>query len=206
MAHERVARDGEQERRERRVLAQPRRGLRELEPGLLGEVLGGVAPSAQAEQEREDARVVCRIHAIERGGVAAAEPVDELAVGRGFGPGAVTPTRTPDRARCDKEKETKKACHERAGSGVHEGMWTLIRNGGVIPMMFILVFGLSGSGRRSTSRFAGRGSSLGFIKSMMQAVLFATLAATAADLGATLYAANHAWEQPATASRSRPRT
>ena len=42
----------------------------------------------------------------------------------------------------------------------------------------------------------GQRQSLGFIKGMIPAVLFATLAATAADLGATLYAANHAWEQP----------
>ncbi len=75
-------------------------------------------------------------------------------------------------------------------------MWTLIRNGGVIPMVFILLFGLLGLGAAFYFAVRGQGQSLGFIKSMMQAVLFATLAATAADLGATLYAASHAWEQP----------
>jgi hypothetical protein len=75
-------------------------------------------------------------------------------------------------------------------------MWTLIRNGGVIPMMFILVCGLLALG--ASFHFAVRAErrSLGFIKSMGQATLFATLAATAADLGATLYAANRVWEQP----------
>jgi hypothetical protein len=75
-------------------------------------------------------------------------------------------------------------------------MWTLIRNGGVIPMLFILVFGLLGLAASFYFAVRGQRQSLGFIKGMMQAVLFATLAATAADLGATLYAANHAWEQP----------
>lgn len=75
-------------------------------------------------------------------------------------------------------------------------MWTLIRNGGVIPMLFILVFGLVGLLASFHFALRGQRQSLGFIKGMMQAVLFATLAATAADLGATLYAANHAWEEP----------
>lgn len=75
-------------------------------------------------------------------------------------------------------------------------MWTLIRNGGVIPMMFILVFGLVGLGASFYFAVRAERRSLGFIKSMSLAVLFATLAATAADLGATLYAANGAWEKP----------
>jgi hypothetical protein len=75
-------------------------------------------------------------------------------------------------------------------------MWTLIRNGGVIPMLFILVFGLLGLGASFYFAVRAERRSLGFIESMMQAVLFATLAATAADLGATLYAANRAWETP----------
>lgn len=74
-------------------------------------------------------------------------------------------------------------------------MWTLIRNGGVIPMMFILVFGLLGLGAAFYFAVRGERQSVGFIRGMMQAVLFATLAATAADLGATLYAANRAWER-----------
>src|SRR4051794_11266380 len=90
----------------------------------------------------------------------------------------------------------EKGLSQQAMSGVHGGMWTLIRNGGVIPMMFILVFGLVGLGASFYFAVRGQRQSLGFLKGMMQAVLFATLAATAADLGATLYAASHAWEQP----------
>ena len=75
-------------------------------------------------------------------------------------------------------------------------MWTLIRNGGVIPMMFILVFGLVGLGASFYFAVRAERRSLGFIRSIMQAVLYATLAATAADLGATLYAATRAWEAP----------
>jgi hypothetical protein len=75
-------------------------------------------------------------------------------------------------------------------------MWTLIRNGGVIPMLFILVFGLLGLAASFYFAVRAERRLLGFIKSIMQAVLFATLAATAADLGATLYAASHVWEQP----------
>lgn len=74
-------------------------------------------------------------------------------------------------------------------------MWTLIRNGGVIPMMFILVFGLLALGASFYFAVRAERRSLGFIKSMGQATLYATLAATAADLGATLYAASRAWEQ-----------
>ncbi len=75
-------------------------------------------------------------------------------------------------------------------------MWTLIRNGGVIPMLFILVFGVLGLAASFYFAVRAERRLLGFIKSIMQAVLFATLAATAADLGATLYAASRAWEQP----------
>lgn len=77
-----------------------------------------------------------------------------------------------------------------------ERMWTLIRNGGVIPMMFILVVGLLGLAAAFYFAVRADRRQLGFIKSTSQAVLFATLAATAADLGATLYAASRAWEKP----------
>lgn len=76
------------------------------------------------------------------------------------------------------------------------GMWTLIRNGGVVPMLFIMLTGLAGL--LASFHFALRSDrrTLGFIKSMAQATLFATLAATAADLGATLYAVTRAWSEP----------
>lgn len=69
-------------------------------------------------------------------------------------------------------------------------MWTLIRNGGVVPMSFILLFGAAGL--LAAFYFAVRVERriLGFVRSMSQAVLFATLAATCADVGATLYAAS----------------
>lgn len=75
-------------------------------------------------------------------------------------------------------------------------MWTLIRNGGVIPMMFILVVGLLALGTAFYFAVRPQLRSLGFIRSMAHATLFGTLAATAAAVGATLYAAAHAWEQP----------
>lgn len=75
-------------------------------------------------------------------------------------------------------------------------MWTLIRNGGVIPMMFILVFGLMGLGAAFYFAVRAQRRSLGFIEGMSRAVMFATLAATAADIGATLYAATGSWEKP----------
>lgn len=76
------------------------------------------------------------------------------------------------------------------------GMWTLIRNGGVIPMLFILVFGLLALGASFYFAVRPQKQSLGFIRSMSHATLFGTLAATAASVGATLYAASHAWENP----------
>jgi hypothetical protein len=76
------------------------------------------------------------------------------------------------------------------------GMWTLIRNGGVIPMMFILVSGLLALGASFYFAVRPQKRSLGFISSMTQATLFATLAATASALGATLYASSHAWGEP----------
>lgn len=69
------------------------------------------------------------------------------------------------------------------------GMWTLIRNGGVVPMSFILLFG--GVALLAAFYFAVRAEPkiLGFVKWMSLAVLFSTCAATCADVGMTLYAA-----------------
>jgi len=64
--------------RERRVVAERRRRLRELEPGLLRDVLGGVASAAQAEQKREDAQVGRgRTRGRTPGSVAPAKVVDQ---------------------------------------------------------------------------------------------------------------------------------
>ena len=73
-------------------------------------------------------------------------------------------------------------------------MWTLIRNGGVPPMLFILVTGLVGLGAAFHFALRARRESLGFIKWMAMATLFGTLAASCADVGATLYAADQSFE------------
>ena len=78
----------------------------------------------------------------------------------------------------------------------HDGMWTLIRNGGVIPMVTILVFGLLALGAGFLFAVRPQRPLRGFIESMCRATLFGTLAATAAALGATLYAASQAWGEP----------
>jgi len=76
------------------------------------------------------------------------------------------------------------------------GMWTLIRNGGVIPMSFILVFGLLALGAAFYFAVRPQKESLGFISSMSRATLFGTLAATAADVGTTLNVVSQLWEGP----------
>ncbi len=67
------------------------------------------------------------------------------------------------------------------------GMWTLIRNGGVVPMMFIVIFGLAGLLASFYFALRAERRTLGFVKTIAAAVLFATLSATCADVGATLY-------------------
>lgn len=67
-------------------------------------------------------------------------------------------------------------------------MWTLIRNGGA-PMLFLLLTGLAGLAAAFHFALRSRRQSLGFIRGMAMATLFGTLAATCADVGATLYAA-----------------
>ncbi len=69
-------------------------------------------------------------------------------------------------------------------------MWTLIKNGGIIPMSFILLFGAAALFAAFYFAVRAERRTLGFVKSMAQATLFTTLAATSADLGATLYHAS----------------
>jgi hypothetical protein len=71
-------------------------------------------------------------------------------------------------------------------------MLTLLRNGGYVPMLFILITGLIGLGAAFHFAIRARKQSLGFIKSMAMATLFGTLAASCADMGATLYGAGAA--------------
>jgi hypothetical protein len=81
-------------------------------------------------------------------------------------------------------------------------MWTLIRNGGVIPMSFILLFGVLALG--SAFHFALRAErrTLGFVLGMSRAVVYTTLAATFADLGATCTTVARLGTQPDTDTRT----
>jgi hypothetical protein len=74
------------------------------------------------------------------------------------------------------------------------GMWTLIRNGGYVPMSFILLFGVLALGAAFFFALRAERRTLGFIKSMAMATLFSTLAASCADVGATLYGAEKAFD------------
>ena len=67
-------------------------------------------------------------------------------------------------------------------------MLTLLRNGGYPPMLFILITGLIGIGAAFYFAIKAKRTSLGFIKRMAFATLFGTLAASCADVGATLFA------------------
>jgi hypothetical protein len=74
-------------------------------------------------------------------------------------------------------------------------MWTLIRNGGIPPMLFILVTGILGLAAAFHFALRARRQSLGFIKQMAAATLFGTLAASCADVGGTLYAAEKSLDE-----------
>ena len=74
-----------------------------------------------------------------------------------------------------------------AAPSVMGGMWTLIRNGGVIPMSFILLFGAVSLLAAFHLAVRADRRTLGFVKTMSLAVLFSTLSATCADVGTTLY-------------------
>jgi hypothetical protein len=66
-------------------------------------------------------------------------------------------------------------------------MWTLIRNGGFVPMSFLMLFGTSALLAAFFFAIRGERKTLGFVKGMAAATLFTTLAATCADVGTTLY-------------------
>lgn len=75
------------------------------------------------------------------------------------------------------------------------GMWTLIRNGGVVPMLFILVFGIVALLAAFFFAVRAEKRTWGFLKTMSAAVLFATLSASCADVGATLYNVSDVYEK-----------
>lgn len=72
-------------------------------------------------------------------------------------------------------------------------MWAFLRSGG-LPMLFILIFGLIALGAGFHFALRAQKRTLGFVKYMAMATLFSTLATTCADLGATLYAAEKAFD------------
>jgi hypothetical protein len=72
-------------------------------------------------------------------------------------------------------------------------MWSFLRAGG-LPMLFILAFGLVALGAAFYFALRAERRTLGFVKCMAAAVLFSTLATTCADMGATLYAAEKAFD------------
>jgi len=74
-------------------------------------------------------------------------------------------------------------------------MWTLIRNGGFIPMLFIVLTGLGSVGSAFYFALRARRVTLGFIRNLALATLFSTLASSCADVGATLYAAGRVLEK-----------
>lgn len=72
-------------------------------------------------------------------------------------------------------------------------MWAFLRSGG-IPILFILAFGLIALGAAFYFAVRAEKRTLGFVRSMAAATLFSTLAASCADVGATLYAAEKAFD------------
>lgn len=73
-------------------------------------------------------------------------------------------------------------------------MWNFLRAGGLPPMLFILLSGLTALGAAFYFALRAERRTLGFIKSMAAATLFSTLAASCADVGATLYGAEKAFD------------
>lgn len=76
------------------------------------------------------------------------------------------------------------------------GMWTFLRSGG-LPMAFILLFGLLALGAAFHFAVRAERRTLGFVRGMAAATLFSTLATSCADVGATLYAAEKAFDEAA---------
>jgi hypothetical protein len=94
---------------------------------------------------------------------------------------------------------TKRKCRlflvTKARPARQPGMLTLLRNGGYPWMLFILLTGLIGLGTAFHFALRARRENLGFIRDMALATVFGTLAASCGDFGATLYAAEKAFEK-----------
>jgi len=83
-------------------------------------------------------------------------------------------------------------------------MWTLMRNGGIPPMSFILLTGLVGLAAAFHFAIRARPQTLAFIRGMAMATLFGTLTASCADVGATLYTAEKCFEKAASEAEALP--
>jgi len=80
------------------------------------------------------------------------------------------------------------------GGARHAGMWSFLLAGGLPPMLFILITGLLGVGAGFHFALRAQKRTYGFVKLMARATLFGTLAASCADVGATLSAADKVYE------------
>lgn len=74
-------------------------------------------------------------------------------------------------------------------------MWTLIRDGGVFPMSFLLLFGVTALLAAFFFAIRAERRLLGFIRAMSTATLFVTLGASCADVGATLHHSSEAFDE-----------
>ena len=73
-----IARDREEPGAEFGLWMQAVRVLHETHPGLFEQILGDLAPAAQADQKRVQPRAERVVHDVERVDVAGAQPADEL--------------------------------------------------------------------------------------------------------------------------------
>jgi hypothetical protein len=74
-------------------------------------------------------------------------------------------------------------------------MLTLLFEGGLVTMLFILATGLVGLGAAFYFALRAQRQTFGFVKLMALTTLFGTLAASCADEGATLHAASRVLEK-----------
>lgn len=74
-------------------------------------------------------------------------------------------------------------------------MITLLKEGGLVTMLFILLTGLAGLGGAFFFALRAERQTYGFVKLMALTTFFGTLAASCADVGATFHAAAHAAEK-----------
>lgn len=74
-------------------------------------------------------------------------------------------------------------------------MWSFIKAGGVIPMGFIVLFGIAGLVAAFIFAIRGDRRLVGFLRSISAAILFAILSGTCSDVGTTLHTANDIYDR-----------